>query len=162
MKLKVNMVTQWTFEKFIAESRFYYVFYHYQTRLKFFLIGKGQPVSQAENVIWLWQTFVGLNSMLQGKWQHVSEMYTKVSAFKWNYHNSIHRFWITLSTFQTARKYFNNERQTEVGMPDTLNSSSSCLQTDVWTLIRIEDCSEYLVTLLRHHMKTMNKIYSSN
>jgi len=33
-------------------------------------------------------------------------------------------------------------------------------QTDLWTSIRTEDCSEHLLNLLKHHVKTLNLLYS--
>jgi len=49
-----------------------------------------------------------------------------------------------------------------VYMSETLHSAGIYLLADLWTLIRTEYCSEYLVTALKHHMKTMNLLYSLN
>jgi hypothetical protein len=117
-----------------------------------FFIEKGQPVSHFEDASWecdlpfladICGHLNDLNSYLQGKCQIVSELYNCVSAFKWHYHYFIYSFWIiTLVTFQTARKYFNSTRWIMVGMSDTLNSKSNYLQTDLWTVIKTEDCSD--------------------
>jgi len=84
--------------------------------------------------------------------QLVSEQYDNVSAF-----------WMELSwfnskivTFQASRKNFSNTRWIVVGISDTLISSSNHLQTDSWTVIRTEDCSEYLLTLSKCHTNMMN------
>jgi hypothetical protein len=74
-----------------------------------------------------------------------------------NDHYFIHSFWIiTLASSQTARKYFNIIRRIVVGMSDTLNGSSNCLQKDLRTSIRTEHCAKHLVTRLKRHKKTVN------
>jgi len=156
------MVTLYTSVKFVglAKVRFCNIFYHYKVSL----IEKEQPVSCFEDpslvsdlafLIDISGHVNDLNSKLQGS-QLISELYN-ILAFRMKLSLS-HSQLLSNNTchFSNCHKILHQNKTNSDQYVRTHTEQLQQLSTDRFVDVWTEDCSKHLLTLLKHHMKTMH------